>query len=155
LIKAISQTLETILEGNQYRPKYKDIILKQSNMIFSAKKIPDISIEDYLIRIQKYTNMERNTLITSLIFIDRLCKISNLTLTYYNIHRILFTSVLISIKYNEDNFFDNKYYSEIAGVKAKELNLLEYNFTKMISFRFFVSDEIFEKYKQHLDNYGL
>ena len=52
-------------------------------------------------------------------------------------------------------YFDNKYYSEIAGVKAKELNLLEYNFTKMISFRFFVSDEIFEKYKQHLDNYGL
>ena len=155
LIKAISQTLETILEGNQYRPKYKDIILKQSHMIFSAKKAPNISIEDYLIRIQKYTNLERNTLITSLIFIDRLCKISNLTLTYYNIHRILFTSVLISIKYNEDNFFDNKYYSEIAGVKAKELNLLEYNFTKMINFRFFVSDEIFEKYKQHLDNYGL
>ena len=153
LIKAISQTLETILEGNQYRPKYKDIILKQSNMIFSAKKIPDISIEDYLIRIQKYTNMERNTLITSLIFIDRLCKISNLTLTYYNIHRILFTSVLISIKYNEDTFFDNKYYSEIAGVKIKELKLLEYNFTKMINFRFFVSDEIFEKYKQYLDNF--
>lgn len=153
LISAISQTLETILEDNKHRPNYKDILRKQSNMIFSAQKVPSISIEDYLKRIQKYSNMEKNTLITSLIFIDRLCKISNLTLTYYNIHRILFTSVLISIKYNEDSFFDNQYYSEIGGVKLKELKMLEYNFVEMVHFRFFVDEELFETYRQHLDNF--
>ena len=152
LIKSISNTLETILQGNKYQQNYKDIIQKQSDMVFSAKNIPNISIEDYLKRIQKYANMEKSTLIISLIFIDRLCKISNLALTYYNIHRILFTSILISIKYNEDCFYDNKYYSEIAGVKLKELKSLEYNFVKMIHFRFFVNDEIFEKYKQCLEN---
>ena len=152
LIKSISITLETILENNKYNQNYKDIIIKQSNMVFSAKNIPNISIENYLKRIQEYSNIEKNTLIISLIFIDRLCKISNLTLTYYNIHRILFTSILISIKYNEDCFFDNKYYSQIAGVKLKELKSLEYNFVKMINFRFFVNDEIFEKYKHCLDN---
>ena len=89
----------------------------------------------------------------SLIFIDRLCKIANLTLTYYNIHRILFTSILLSIKYNEDNFYDNKFYSEIAGIKLKELNILEYTFTKMINFRFFINNNIFENYVQYLDNY--
>ena len=153
LIKAISQTLETILEENKNNPNYKEIVKNQKKMCFSSDSIPGISIEDYLIRIQTYSNIEKNTLIVSLIFIDRLCKIANLTLTYYNIHRILFTSILLSIKYNEDNFYDNKFYSEIAGIKLKELNILEYTFTKMINFRFFINNNIFENYVQYLDNY--
>ena len=86
-------------------------------MAFSSSIIPNISIEEYLIRIQTYANIEKNTLILSLIYIDRLCKIASITLTYYNIHRILFISILISIKYNEDQYYNNKYYAEIAGVK--------------------------------------
>jgi len=153
LIKAISQTLETILEENKKDPNYKEIVKNQKKMPFSSDSIPGISIEDYLIRIQTYANMEKNTLIVSLIFIDRLCKLADLTLTYYNIHRILFTSVLLSVKYNEDTFYDNKFYAEIAGIKLKELNILEYTFTKMINFRFFVNNDVYEKYVLYLDNY--
>ena len=122
-------------------------------MVFSSNSIPSISIEEYLKRIQTYSNIEKNTLITSLIFIDRFCRIGNITLTYYNIHRILFSAVLISIKYNEDNFYDNKYYAEIAGVKLKELKSLEYNFVNIINFKLYVADDVFEKYKLYLDNY--
>ena len=129
LIKAISQTLVSILENNKKKPNYKEMVKKQSKMVFSANLIPSISIEDYLLRIQTYANIEKSTLIISLIFIDKLCHTADVTLTHYNIHRILFTAVLISIKYNEDSFFDNQYYSEIAGVKIKELKLLEYTFT--------------------------
>jgi hypothetical protein len=76
---------------------------------------------------------------------------ASITLTHYNIHRILFTAVLISIKYNEDSFFDNKYYSEIAGVKIKELKLLEYTFIRMVDFDIYVSDDIYEKYRNYLN----
>ena len=153
LIKAIAQTLTTILENNKKMDNYKEMVKKQSKQVFSANLVPNISIEDYLLRIQTYANMEKSTLIISLIFIDRLCHTADVTLTYYNIHRILFTSVLISIKYNEDSFYDNKYYSEIAGVKLKELKLLEYTFISMVDFKFYVSDEIYEKYQNYLDNY--
>ena len=153
LIKAISNTLETILEDNKNRPNYKEVLIKQSKMVFSSDNIPKISIENYLKRIQTYSNIEKNTLIISLIFIDRLCKISNLTLTFHNIHRILFTAILLSIKYNEDNFYDNEYYSKIGGVKIKELKALEYNFVNMVNFKFFDDEEIFEKYRLYLDNF--
>ena len=152
LIKSISQTLVQILENNKKTSKYKDVVKKQSKMAFSANLIPGISIEDYLLRIQTYSNVEKSTLIICLIFIDRLCHTAGVTLTHYNIHRILFTAVLLSIKYNEDSFFENKYYSEIAGVKIKELKLLEYTFISMIDFKLFVTDEIYEKYKNYLDN---
>ena len=153
LIKAISQVLETIIEDNKHLIKYGEIIKKQNKSVFSSIKIINISIEEYLTRIQTYANIERNTLIVSLIFIDRLCKNSGITLTYYNIHRIIFTSILVSIKYNEDQLYDNKYYSEIAGLRLKELNSLEYNFLQMIHFFLFVNDETFKKYKLYLDNF--
>jgi hypothetical protein len=153
LIKAISSTLEAILENNKSRSNYKEVLKNQSKMVFSSNSIPSISIEDYLKRIQTYSNIEKNTLITSLIFIDRFCKIGNITLTYYNIHRILFSAVLISIKYNEDIFYDNKYYADIAGVKLKELKSLEYNFVNIINFKLYVADDVFEKYKLYLDNF--
>ena len=123
-------------------------------MCFSAKCIPSISIYDYLKRIQNYTLIEKNTLILSLIYIDRLCKLGKVTLTYYNIHRIIFAAILISIKYNEDNFFDNKYYSEIAGIKLNDLNLIEYTFIKLCDFKMFVSKDIFDKYNTYLNSLG-
>jgi len=153
LIKAIAQTLETILEENKNCPDYKEIIKKQKKMVFNADSIPNISLEDYLARIQIYSNLEKNTLIISLILIDRLSKLSDLVLTYYNIHRILFTSILLSIKYNEDCYYDNKFYSEIAGIKLKELNALEYTFSYMIDFNFFINKDIFRKYEQYLYHY--
>jgi len=153
LIKSISKTLVTILENNKKKSNYKEIVKKQGKMPFSANLIPGISIEDYLLRIQTYANIEKSTLIICLIFIDKLCHTADVTLTHYNIHRILFTAVLLSIKYNEDSFFDNQYYSEIAGVKIKELKLLEYTFISMVDFKLFVSDEIYEKYKNYLDKF--
>jgi hypothetical protein len=150
LIKAISQTLTLILENNKKKPNYKQILKKQGKMVFSSNIIPNISIEDYLIRIQTYANMETSTLIISLILIDRLCEKANLTLTYYNVYRIIFSAILISIKYNEDNYFDNQFYSEIAGVKLKELKLLEYNFISLLHFNLFIQDEIYDRYKKNL-----
>jgi len=153
LIKSISKTLVTILENNKKKSNYKEIVKKQGKMPFSANLIPGISIEDYLLRIQTYANIEKSTLIICLIFIDKLCHTADVTLTHYNIHRILFTAVLLSIKYNEDSFFDNQYYSEIAGVKIKELKLLEYTFISMVDFKLFVCDDIYEKYKNYLDKF--
>ena len=57
LIKAVSQTLTSILENTKKLPNYKEIVKKQSKMAFSSNLIPNISLEDYLIRIQMYTNM--------------------------------------------------------------------------------------------------
>ena len=153
LINAISLTLSTIIKENKKLPNYKEILMKQSKMIFSSKAIPNISIYDYLIRIQTYSLIEKSTLILSLIYIDRLCQNCKLTLTFYNIHRILFAAILIAIKYNEDNFYDNKYYAEIAGVKLKELKLIEYQFVELVDFNMYVSDEIFNKYNIYLKTF--
>ena len=154
LIRAIAITLNSILETNKNLENYKEIIRDQSRQVFSANIIPSISIKDYLIRIQTYSNIERSTLIISLIYIDRFCNKAKVTLTHYNIHRILFSSILIGVKFNEDNFYDNKYYSQIAGVKLKELKVLEYNFIKMLNCELYVSRDLYDKYELYLKNFN-
>ena len=154
LIKSISNALTTILEENKKLDNYKEIVKKQSKMAFSANSIPNISINDYLTRIQVYSGIEKSTLILSLIQIDHLCKKAELILTYYNIHRILFGAVLISIKYNEDTYYDNKFYSEIAGVKLKELKLIEYSFLELSNFNVFINDQEYEQYRKYLEEFN-
>jgi hypothetical protein len=151
LINSISKALNTILEKNKNLKNYKDILKKQSLMYFSANTIPNITIKDYLVRIQNYSEVERSTLILSLILIDRMCRKSGVLLTHYNIHRILFSSLLVSIKYNEDSYFDNNFYSQIAGVKPNELKLLEYTFLEYNDFNIYVKDVEYQQYEKYLN----
>ena len=151
LINSISKALKTILDKNKNVKNYKDILKKQSMMYFSANTIPNITIKDYLMRIQNYSEVEKSTLILSLILIDRMCRKSGILLTHYNIHRILFSSLLVSIKYNEDSYFDNNFYSQIAGVKPNELKLLEYTFLEYNDFNIYVKDDEYKQYEKYLN----
>ena len=90
----------------------------------------------------------------SLIQIDHICKRAGLILSYYNIHRLLFTAVLISIKYNEDSYYDNKFYAEIAGVKLKELKMLEYSFMELNDFNAFINHKEYEQYRIYLEEFN-
>ena len=153
LLKAISSSLTLILEENQNLNNYQEKLRKQKRLLFTSSSIPNISIYDYLIRIQRYSIMEKNTLILSLIFIDRLCEYNNIILTYNNVHRILFVSIVIAIKYNEDKFYDNKYYAQIGGISLNELNKLENLFLEMCQFKLYVSSDVFEKYSKYLNSF--
>ena len=152
IIKSICNTLSTIIEDNKKLPNYKDILKKQSPIFFNSNLYLNISLYDYIIRIQKYSFIEKSTLVLALIYIDRFCKLGKIMLTYYNIHRIIFIAVLIAIKYNEDKFFQNDYYSKIAGIPIYELKKLEYTFFCMCDFNMYISDETFDKYNKFLNN---
>ena len=145
LLKDIAGTLNSIISENKKMKKQK-----KENSPFSREHAPKISLFDYLLRIQKYSGIENSTLILSLIYIDRICNKKEIILTKYNIHRLLFTAILISTKYNEDAIYDNLFFSKIAGVTVKELALLERAFLKIIDFDLFVSDEIYQKYYYYL-----
>ena len=153
LLTSISNTLTKVLEETDKNIEIKQIIRNQKKMPFSSNTIPQISLLDYLKRIQNYGGMENSTLILSLIYIDRLCE-KNVTLTKYNIHRILFTAILIAVKYNEDSFYENNYYAQIAGIKNKELKVIEYTFLEMINFNAYIDEKTYYLYKESLENFN-
>ena len=150
--KKISNLINDLLLNNKSLSIYSQKNKEQSKMVFSCKKKPKIKIKDYLKRIIQYTGIESSSLIISLIYLDRIC-LNDILITEYNIHRLVLTSLIISIKYNEDLIFENKYYSEVAGVSIKEFNSLEREFLTIINFDLYIPDEEFFKYKFYLEKY--
>ena len=118
---------------------------------FTSQTPSQIPISTYLTRIISFTQIELNTLINSLIYLDRFLYKTNTTLTNSNIHRLLICSILASIKYNEDITFQMNYYSQIFGVSLKELRKLERAFAIKMGFEFYVNDDVFERYKGYID----
>ena len=150
IINNMTAILNQLISQNKNSLNYKKIIRNQKESVFSAKDPPQISILDYLNRIKYYSQIENNTLICSLIYIDKLCTISEIVLTELNIHRILFTAILLSLKYNEDLIYKMDYYSKIAGVSLKELKKLESEFVSKINFELYINEKDFEKYREYL-----
>ena len=66
---------------------------------------------------------------------------------------MLLTSIVVAIKYNEDDFFSNTFYAKIGGISMEEINTLEIEFLDMIDWFLFVDQAFFHKYKSFLTKY--
>ena len=110
LNSSISITLLNLMSENRSKHNYKELLKKQKNNVFNSLKVPKLSLGDFMYRITYYSKVNDEIFISSLILIDRYCKKNKIILTVYNIHYLLFISILVTIKFMEDKFFSNKYY---------------------------------------------
>jgi hypothetical protein len=149
IIKKMSDLLSDICYDNTKNLKSeKNLYLKP----FLMRNIPPISIKDYLERLCKYSKINTSTIILILIYIDRICNIQKFKLTYYNVHKLILASMIIAIKYNEDDYYSNKFYSKLGGVSISEIVFLEYNFLSLIHYNLFVNNELFKKYNDYISS---
>ena len=148
MIKSISYILSEMININKTNTKNTNN--NTMNDIFNSKKIPNISIQDYLIRIIEYTNIEENTLICALIYIDSISNKKKITIS--NIYKILFSAVLISIKFNEDEIYPNNFYAKIAGVPNEELLQMEHEFLILINFNLLIDEKKYSSLKFAIEN---
>ena len=148
----ISISLLNLISQNKLKKNYKEILKKQKNLIFNAKELPKISLGDFIYRITYYSKMDDASLISALIILDRFCKKQKIILTEFNIHRLLFVSVLIAIKSYEDKYFTNTFYAKICGIKTSVLNKLEYEFICSLDFKIYIEKSLYNKYQDLLLN---
>ena len=146
----ISSILMELIYQNTLKNDYEFKLKNQKKSVFTSKFLPKISLSDFIRRIIKYTKISKSILICALIYIDRICKYKQYILTHYNTHRLYFTAILLAIKFHEDHFKSNKFYSKICGIKLKDLNLMEYNFTIDISFNLYINNSLFKNYYENL-----
>lgn len=145
-----SASLDLLTEAEEEQQTTTSTLIQD----FLSKKPPQISINKYLKRFMKYSKPEPSTLIISLIYIDKICENSNLQLTMFNIHRLVFACLIVAIKYNEDDYYSNEYYAKVGGITLKELNLLEYNILILLDFNVFIDDLVYESYENQIKDYG-
>jgi len=145
-IEIISDLLNNICEGNKDKSELVNIKIKP----FMTMNIPTMPIKDYLLRLSQFTNISESTIILILIYIDRICKINNFHLNFRNIYKLIISSMIIAVKYNEDHYYSKEVYAKLGGVTMKELNYLEFQFLILIKFSLFVEKDLYDKYYDNL-----
>ena len=146
MIEIISDLLNNICEEN----KVKSENINKNIKPFMTESIPSLSIKDYLTRLSQFTKINESTIILILIYIDRIGKINKFILTYRNIYKLILASMVIAIKYNEDNFYSSEVYAKLGGLSVPELNYLEFQFLILIKFSLFIEKDLFNKYYYNL-----
>ena len=61
-------------------------------------------------------------------------------------------SFLIAIKFNEDIYYSNGFYSKVGGITLAELDELEYSFLILTNFNIYVNPDLYNKYYESFIN---
>jgi hypothetical protein len=146
--KIISELLTDICEENKTNIDSKLALIKP----FISKKIPSISLNDYIERLLKYSKAFNEIIIIVLIYLDTICAKHKINLNYYNIHKLIFAAFIVAIKFHEDEYYSFNYYAKLGGILKKEVIILEYEFMNLIDFKLFVNQQLYDKYYNYLSN---
>lgn len=146
--KIISGLLEDICEERKSNSDSKKGLLKP----FTTKKVPSISIKDYIDRLLKYSKAFKDITIIILIYLDSICAKHNIYLNYNNIHKFIFAAFIVAIKFHEDEHYSINYYAKLGGISKKDAINLEYEFMSLMDFNLFVDRKLFDKYSNYLDS---
>ena len=85
--------------------------------------------------------------VLALVFLDRIQAANPAyILNQKNVHRLLMTAMLISVKTNDDIFYKQSYYAKVAGLEVPELNALEAKFLQELDFNAYVDPTLFNTY---------
>ena len=141
----IAKVLNKIINKNEEKDEYIKNVMDQSYMKFHSIYLPIISLEDYIIRIKKYIQIDDSILICSIIYIDRLI-LKGLFISQYNIYRLFLASTFIAFKLFNDKKCNIQFFAKVGGVSVEELSELEIEFVSLIDFNLFIDDIQFQQY---------
>jgi len=114
---------------------------------FDAVRPPQISIEAYLQRLQKYFACSGECFVLALVYLDRVVKFHpTFVISKFNIHRLLVTCVMCAAKFFDDVWYSNQHYAKVGGVQLRELNQLEVELMRLLKWNITVSPEEFDQY---------
>jgi hypothetical protein len=149
-IKFLSQVIHCSLSPLITRPSDCENL---SGTNFFSKRKPTISLIDYIKRIINYSDASNEAFILSVFYIYKLKdKINEIFINEYSIHRIYLTSLLISIKYIDDMFYDNRHYARVGGISVFELNKMELEFLARMNFDFYFEEDcLYNFYEKIID----
>ena len=104
------------------------------------------SLVDYLYYWVQKMEFNENLLVLTMMYIDKILA-KDFILTDDNIKNLLFTSMVITQKYYENENFKDKDYSKLGQLNSEELIKMEVEFLSLIDFSLHISDDEFNKYK--------
>ena len=141
VLDAFSEKIETTNYDFMMNPFYKNMVGKEEK---DLKKIAERVISFILL-----LEIEESTVIMAFIYIDSLIKEDNHLLNLNSIENILYCSLIIAYKFNEDEIFTDEIMLKVASLtKIKFSNMTNF-FLKKIDYKLFVEENDYSHYKNN------
>ena len=152
IIIILSKIIGTVIEKSV---KYHEVnnLKEKKETNFCSKEIPNITITNYILRLTKKINIEPSTLILGIIYFDKICNKGNIILSFLNVYRLILISLVLAIKFNEEYFETNEFYSKIGGLSNKSFNKLEISVLKILNYKLYIKKDIYDNYINHISNF--
>ena len=112
---------------------------------FDSENVPNISLYNYLERINKYAKCSDACFVIAYIYIRRVLDITSFILSKQNMYRVTLAAILTAIKFTDDLYANNKSYAVIGGVEVDEINKMESCMLALLEFSLFVDQELYFK----------
>mmetsp|Transcript_80833 Transcript_80833/g.127718 ORF Transcript_80833/g.127718 Transcript_80833/m.127718 type:complete len:264 (+) Transcript_80833:75-866(+) len=127
LIAALAKVYSGVMD-----PAIPDLSSRCSSCFHGFRK-PSIGIEEYLERLREHFSCSDSCFLLALIYIIRLLDFCpNFVVNAFSIHRLLAISLVVSVKFHEDQIYSNTFYAKVSGLRQEELNAGELEFLKLI-----------------------
>ncbi|KAJ9140040.1 hypothetical protein P3X46_030727 [Hevea brasiliensis] len=147
VITFLSSLLQQVAESNDVTHQ----LYPQRISVFHGLTRPNISIQNYLERIFKYANCSPSCFVVAYVYLDRFAQRQlSFPINSFNVHRLLITSVLLSVKFLDDIYYNNAYFAKVGGISTAEMNLLEVDFLFGLGFQLNVTPTTFHTYCSYL-----
>lgn len=99
---------------NSFLPDKHDKV----SIFFSTFRQP-FSLESYVTRIVTFSNCSRSVFINALVYLDRIKRTDQrLAISEMNVHRVLITAIVLSVKFLEDESYLNNYLAKVGGIET-------------------------------------
>jgi len=98
---------------------------KLQKSCFDSAHVPEIRLENYVLRIQRFGCLDGTTLVVALVYAEAVCAAEKICLSRKNVHRLFLACCVVASKWVQDVLYDNARMARVGGIHLTELNSLE------------------------------
>eukprot|EP00798_Chlamydomonas_sp_ICE-L_P003113 gene3113-13123_t len=142
LLMPLSEALSKAVEEHDER-KASSMLASTSSgreTAFHGLRSPPMSLDKYILRINKSVGCSPVCFVNALAYIDMLTQKDLLHHpSALNIHRLVLIGTMVAAKMVDDKVHRNYFWSKVGGVSLQELNKLELEFLRLMDYRVMVT----------------
>ncbi|KAE8145799.1 cyclin-domain-containing protein [Aspergillus avenaceus] len=102
---------------------------------FLSKRVPSITIKEYLMRLHRYCPMSTAVYLATCVYLDRMVTVEKIiSINPRNVHRLVLAGLRVAMKTLEDLSYSHSRVAKVGGVAEHELSKLEISFCFLADF---------------------
>lgn len=111
---------------------------------FESPARPRLQLHEYARMLDKHFDCCPVPYVLSLVYVERLFNLNpDFTVTPFSVQKMFLTSLVVAVKFHDDEFMTNQHYAHVGGLRTRDFNILEARFLEMIKWRLVVSPQEF------------